>query len=92
MARIIYYVAGGLGAIGIFVFNDMKRNVFINVGAGLWDTYNMATGLMGDLLSYVRLFALGISGAVLGLVFNDLAIKMSPGGIIFPHKYRPFSR
>ena len=78
VARIIYYVAGGLGALGIFVFNDMKRNTFVNVGAGLWDTYNMATGLLGDILSYVRLFALGISGAVLGLVFNDLAVKMSP--------------
>ncbi len=78
VAKIIYYVAGGVGALGIFIFNDMKRNVFINVGAGVWDTYNMATGLMGDLLSYVRLFALGISGAVLGLVFNDLADKMSP--------------
>ena len=36
------------------------------------------SGLLGDVLSYVRLFALGISGAVLGLVFNDLAMKMSP--------------
>ncbi|MEG1586065.1 MAG: V-type ATPase 116kDa subunit family protein [Bacteroidales bacterium] len=77
-ARILYYVTGGIGALGIFVFNDMKRHPLINVGAGLWDSYNMATGLLGDVLSYVRLFALGISGAVLGLVFNDLAIKMSP--------------
>ena len=29
-------------------------------------------------LSYIRLFALGISSAVLGLVFNDLAMNMSP--------------
>ena len=78
VANIIYYIAGGVGALGIFIFNDMKRNTFVNIGAGLWDTYNMATGLLGDVLSYVRLFALGISGAVLGLVFNDLAMKMSP--------------
>lgn len=77
-ARIIMYVTGGLGALGIFVFNDMKRNPLINIGAGVWDSYNMASGLLGDILSYVRLFALGISGSVLGLVFNDLAIKMSP--------------
>jgi V/A-type H+-transporting ATPase subunit I len=37
----------------------------------------MATGLLGDLLSYIRLFALGISSAVMGFVFNDLAMKMS---------------
>jgi V/A-type H+/Na+-transporting ATPase subunit I len=77
-AKIIYYIAGGVASLGIFIFNDIKRNPLINIGAGLWDSYNMATGLLGDILSYVRLFALGISGAVLGLVFNDLAAKMSP--------------
>ena len=77
-AQIGYYVAAGIGGLGIFILNDIKRNPLINIGAGLWDTYNMATGLLGDILSYVRLFALGISGSVLGLVFNDLAMKMSP--------------
>lgn len=61
----------------IFVFNNIRRNVFINVGSGLWDSYNMVTGLLGDTLSYIRLFALGISSSVLGLVFNDLAMNMS---------------
>jgi V/A-type H+/Na+-transporting ATPase subunit I len=48
-----------------------------NFGLGLWNTYNMATGLLGDLLSYIRLFALGISSAILGFVFNSLAVSMS---------------
>ncbi len=78
LAQTLYYVVLGVAAIGIFILNDIKRNPLINIGAGLWDTYNMATGLMGDVLSYVRLFALGISGSVLGLVFNDLARQMSP--------------
>lgn len=72
----MYVVAGVAGSL-IFLFNNLKRNVLINIGAGLWDTYNTATGLLGDTLSYIRLFALGISSAVLGLVFNDLAINMS---------------
>ncbi len=70
----------GIGVVGgllIFILNDIKRNPLINIGAGLWDTYNMATGLLGDVLSYIRLFALGISGAVMGFVFNDLAIQLS---------------
>ena len=37
----------------------------------------MATGLLGDLLSYIRLFALGLTGGVLGGVFNSLAIDMT---------------
>lgn len=71
------YVVAGVAGSFIFLFNNLKRNIFINIGAGLWDTYNTATGLLGDTLSYIRLFALGISSAVLGLVFNDLAVNMS---------------
>lgn len=71
------YVVGGMAGLLIFIFNNIRRNVFINIGAGLWDSYNMVTGLLGDTLSYIRLFALGISSSVLGLVFNDLAMNMS---------------
>lgn len=72
-----YISIGVIGGLLIFLLNDLKRNPLINIGAGLWDTYNMATGLLGDVLSYIRLFALGISGAVMGFVFNDLAIQLS---------------
>lgn len=72
-----YIAVGSIGGLLIFILNDVKRNPLINVGAGLWDSYNMATGLLGDVLSYIRLFALGISGAVMGFVFNDLAIQLS---------------
>ncbi len=68
----------GISALGIFVFNHPKRNVLVNIGAGLWDSYNMVTGFAGDLLSYIRLFALGLSSGILGLVFNKLAFELSP--------------
>ena len=51
----------------------------MNFGTGLWDAYGMATGLLGDLLSYIRLFALGLTGGVLGSVFNQLAMQMTDG-------------
>jgi V/A-type H+-transporting ATPase subunit I len=76
-AKIIYYAVFALGFLLIFILNNLKRNPFINVGAGIWDSYNMATGLLGDVLSYIRLFALSISGSVMGLVFNDLAISIT---------------
>lgn len=65
-------------ALGILVFNHPKRNIFVNIGAGLWDTYNMVTGVVGDLLSYIRLFALGLASAILGRVFNQLAFDLAP--------------
>ena len=46
-----------------------------------------ASGLFGDILSYMRLFALGLASASLGLTFNSLAsqaLHASPGiGIVF---------
>ena len=32
----------------------------------------MATGILGDVLSYIRLYALGLAGGMLGGAFNDL--------------------
>jgi V/A-type H+-transporting ATPase subunit I len=32
----------------------------------------MATGILGDVLSYIRLFALGLAGGMLGQAFNNL--------------------
>lgn len=61
-----------VSCLGIFVFNTPGRNPLINIGAGLWDAYQMATGLLGDLLSYIRLYALGLAGGLLGASFNKL--------------------
>lgn len=76
-----FYVCMIVGAVLIYLLNGPINSVaapFKNIGSGLWDTYNMATGLLGDILSYIRLFALGLSGSILGLVFNDLAMNMKP--------------
>lgn len=65
-----------------FPVQQSRKNIFLNIGLGLWDSYNMATGLLGDVLSYVRLFALGLSGGILAGVFNSLAVGMSPDNVI----------
>ncbi len=72
LTRCIIIGLGVVSALGIFIFNDPKRNKLANVGMGLWDTYNMITGLMGDVLSYLRLYALGLAGSMLGMAFNDM--------------------
>lgn len=72
VAKYTLIAIGAISALGIYIFNDPKRNPLINIGAGLWDTYNMATGLLGDVLSYIRLYALGLAGGMLGSAFNDL--------------------
>ena len=59
-----------VSCLGIFIFNTPGRNPLMNIGSGLWDTYNMVTGLLGDVLSYIRLYALGLAGGMLGNAFN----------------------
>ncbi len=73
----VWYILLGVSGTMILLLNNLTRNIFMNVGVGLWDSYNMITGILGDLLSYIRLFALGISSAILGFVFNSLAVSMS---------------
>ena len=75
-------IIGAVSALAIYVFNTPGRNPLINVGAGLWDTYNMATGILGDVLSYLRLFALGLAGGMLGQAFNNLALSVKGDAVM----------
>ena len=81
-----FYIAMAVGAIFMLFLNDMKRKPmeyillygFVkNAASGLWDTYNNITGLLSDVLSYIRLFAIGLSGGVLAQVFNSLAMGLT---------------
>lgn len=83
MGGTVHLIVMAVAAVMIFLFNSPGKNIFVNIGLGLWDSYNMATGLLGDILSYVRLFALGLSGGILASVFNSLAVGMSPDHAIF---------
>ncbi len=75
-------IIGILSALGIFFLNDLHRNPLVNMGAGLWDTYQMVTGLLGDVLSYLRLYALGLAGAKLGEAFNAIGVQaLGDGGV-----------
>ena len=72
LTKWIIIALGVVSAAGIFLLNDLHRNPLINIGSGLWETYNTVTGLLGDVLSYLRLYALGLAGSMLGKAFNDI--------------------
>lgn len=75
-----FYAAMGVGAFLLLFLNSPGRNPLLNLGAGIWNLYNNITGLLSDVLSYIRLFAIGLSGGVLALVFNSLAAGFVPDG------------
>ena len=76
-SSLAFYIAMGIGAVLMLLLNNVKRNPIMNVASGLWDTYNNITGLLSDVLSYIRLFAIGLSGGVLAQVFNSLAMGLT---------------
>lgn len=84
---IVKKIGLGLSFAMILLFANPEKNMIISVLSGFYDVYNMLTGVFGDLLSYIRLFALGISSAILGLVFNQIAAQVL-GGSFF--SYIPF--
>jgi len=63
------FVWTGLAAVMLF---STTGNIFKRLGLGVWEMYNNITGVFGDTLSYIRLFALGLSGSILGLVINNI--------------------
>ena len=78
--KIAVTVLGIVSGLAIFVFNTPGRNPLANIGSGLWDTYNMVTGILGDVLSYIRLYALGLAGGMLGQAFNILGGMLIANG------------
>ena len=90
--RLIIIAIGAISALGIYFLNNVGRmkesilkGILINPLAGLYDTYNMASGLLGDVLSYVRLYALCLAGGALGGAFNqigDLIVDRTSGGSV----------
>lgn len=80
---VAYMIVAGVALVFMLLLNRPSYNIFANFGVGLWDTYNNITGLLSDVLSYIRLFAIGLSGGVLALVFNSLALGLTglDGGI-----------
>lgn len=84
---IVKQIGIGISIAMVLLFANPDKNMIVSVFSGLYDVYNMITGVFGDLLSYIRLFALGISSAILGLVFNQIAAQFL-GGSFF--SYLPF--
>ncbi|MDL2255777.1 ATPase [Parabacteroides sp. OttesenSCG-928-G06] len=80
LSQPLTYALYGVAALAFVIallYNTPGKNILLNFGSGLWNTYNMVFGLLGDVLSYIRLFAVGLTGSILGGVFNSLAVSMT---------------
>ena len=68
----LWWVVFGIGLIIILLLSADEKNIFKRVGIGLWNVYGL-TGLLGDVMSYARLFGLGVASGAIASVVNMLA-------------------
>jgi V/A-type H+-transporting ATPase subunit I len=73
-----YMAIFGAAVIVLFGGRD-RKGIFGRLIGGLLSLYNIS-GYLSDLLSYSRIFALGLSTGVVGMVINTLARMLSSAG------------
>jgi len=67
---------GGFALLLLVFFNNPDKSIWLRPPMALWELYNFSTGLAGDILSYLRLFALGLAGGLLGGAFNNIGLML----------------
>ncbi len=70
------YVFGYGGLACILFFSKTQGNIIKRLMGGVTSLYDI-TGFFGDILSYIRLFGLGCSGGILGMVVNSMGQQMA---------------
>lgn len=66
------FIFVGIGLIAVVLFTSLEKPFWKRLLNGMMGLTKV-TGMFGDVLSYLRLFALGLASASLAAVFNDLA-------------------
>jgi V/A-type H+-transporting ATPase subunit I len=60
----------------ILFFASPSPSVVRRLGGGAWALYNV-TGLLGDVMSYARIFGLGLSSGIIAMVVNTIALTIA---------------
>ncbi|MBU4489746.1 MAG: V-type ATP synthase subunit I [Actinobacteria bacterium] len=70
----VIYLVAGVALLGMIVLlGHGAKSVPGKAFGGLYETYNTLVGWLGDTVSYVRLFALGLATFVIGSVINTMS-------------------
>ena len=75
----------GVGVGAVLIFGEQNGgNFFKNIGksfTGLFSLFLKVVGCFADIISYIRLFAVGLAGSMIGEIFYQLAIPSDGLGI-----------
>lgn len=75
-----YMALAGVAVIVLFGARD-KKNIIMRIGGGLGKLYGVSSYL-SDLLSYARLFGMGLATGVIGMVINLVANMLWESGVV----------
>jgi V/A-type H+-transporting ATPase subunit I len=79
----VYLIGGGLGM--YFIFAEQKGGNFLkNVGKSFGNflpTFLSAVSSFSDIISYIRLFAVGLAGSAIASSFNEMAGALPTGAV-----------
>ncbi len=71
----VTFSLGGVAVALLFFFSNPSPSVAKRLGGGAWALYNVF-GLFGDVMSYARIFGLGMSSGIIAMVINQMAMGM----------------
>jgi V/A-type H+-transporting ATPase subunit I len=77
-----YLLLGGSGL--AILFQEPSKNILKMVGLGIANFPFSFLSVFSDIISYVRLMAVGLAGTVLGASFNDLATGLGAWYLTVP--------
>ncbi len=66
-----YLIIAGISL--VVLFSSPRKNIFATIGAGLGSLALSIMNSFGDIVSYVRLFAVGLAGVAISDAFNSMA-------------------
>ncbi|MBU4087072.1 MAG: hypothetical protein KKB21_05855, partial [Nanoarchaeota archaeon] len=77
-ARWIFIAGSAL----VILFTNPMKNIFAGIGAGLGDFLLKLVNSFADIVSYIRLFAVGLAGVAIADAFNQIAGNIGAGSIL----------
>ncbi|MBN1872439.1 MAG: hypothetical protein JW800_07690 [Candidatus Omnitrophica bacterium] len=70
------------GALSVVLFTNPSRNVFKGIGAGFGSLILNIVNSFTDVVSYIRLFAVGLASVAIADSFNDMAVAFGYSNLL----------
>ena len=71
-----------IGAVLVILFASPHKNMMKQIGAGLGNFVTKAVNCFSDIISYIRLFAVGMATVAVAASFNEIAYNLGFGSIV----------